>query len=195
MLATVICGPSGVGKGTLLGKLKEHFPNRFSSTISHTTRDPRPGEVDGRDYFFVSTEKFESMLKANEFFEVAKVHENYYGTSNDILIQISSRKQIALVEVDVHGADQIRKKGGLGENAKYLFITMPGGIEQLKERLKGRGTEKEADVEKRMKTAVKELEFLEQNPKFFDKVIVNDDLEKGCKEMYDTFMTWYPSLK
>jgi len=195
MLGIVVCGPSGVGKGTMLGKLKERFPNKFSSTVSHTTRQPRPGEVEGRDYFFVSTEKFESMLKANEFFEVAKVHDHYYGTSNDILVQISSRKQIILVEVDVHGANQIRKKPGLGENAKYLFITMPGGVDELKQRLKGRGTEKEEDVEKRMKTAVKELEFLEQNPKFFDKVVVNDDLDRSCKELYDTLLEWYPSLR
>ncbi|ETO11939.1 Guanylate kinase family protein [Reticulomyxa filosa] len=173
----VVCGPSGVGKGTLLKNLKERFPNDIRSTISHTTRQPRTGEVNGKEYHFISKEKFENMLNANEFLEHAQVHGEYYGTSNLSLFTIASNDQIALLEID------------------YVFITMSGGIEKLKDRLKGRGTETNEQVQRRMKTAEKELTFFQENPTFFDKVIINDDFEKSSQEFVETFTTWFPTLK
>ncbi|ETO26558.1 hypothetical protein RFI_10581 [Reticulomyxa filosa] len=203
-MPTVVCGPSGVGKGTLLTYLKQYYTNAFAVSVSHTTRQPRPGEVNGETYHFVSREQFEQGISRGEFVEYADVHGNWYGTSKQALRDVADRKKIALLEIDVQGAQNIKKLSGV--KAFYLFITMTGyfdnnkllpdcGIELLSPRLAGRGTETIEQVEKRMKTAEKELDFFANNRGFFDKVITNDDLKKSQQDITRIFAEWYPWIQ
>jgi len=187
----VICGPSAVGKGTILGILRERYPGMFGVAVSHTTRGPREGEIDGKHYHFVDRESFLAMKANGEFLEFADVHGKFYGTSKAAVNKVCERGGICILEIDVQGAKTIK---GTGVEAKFLFITTSGGIEELERRLRGRGTEKEDKIQKRLKTSRKELGFLKKNPEFFDKVLSNDILEKATEELRLTFTKWYPKL-
>ena len=186
----VICGPSGVGKGTLLNKVKEILPSTFGVAVSHTTRKPRPGDVDGIHYHFTTKEDFERGIANNEFIEYADVHGYYYGTSVAAINNVSKSNLICLLEIDFQGAQAILAHPQL--DAHQLFITCPGGVETLRERLQGRHTETAAQIDRRLKTATSELEFLEQNPDFFERVIVNDDLMTAVHQLTAQFKAWYP---
>ena len=189
----VVCGPSGVGKGTLLKKVKEALPNIFGVAVSHTTRKPRPGEVDGVAYNFTTREEFEKGIKNGDFVEYADVNGNYYGTSVKAIEDVQKKNLICILEIDVQGAKIIKDSGKL--TANYLFITCNGGLDTLKQRLKGRNTENEEQIKKRLNTAEKELKFLTENDKFFGCVISNDDLEQSATKLTNQFKTWYSWIK
>ncbi|GAB5369151.1 hypothetical protein AAMO2058_001381100 [Amorphochlora amoebiformis] len=200
----VICGPSAVGKGTLLGMLRKKYPDLFGVAVSHTTRAPRPGEVDGKHYHFPTKEEFTNMKEKGMFLEYANVHGKYYGTSKAAVAKVCEKGGICILEIDVQGANTIKKSMGVtcsekkaekksSLNAKFLFITTSGGIKELERRLRGRGTESEDKIQKRLKTSKKELAFLEANPKFFDKVLKNDDLDTAADELSKTFASWFPT--
>lgn len=191
LLPTVICGPSGVGKGTLLSNLKKRLPNTFSVSISHTTREMRDGEIDGKHYHFITREAFESSINKKEFLEYAIVHGNYYGTALTSVQTITKKDLICLLEIDVHGA-QLIKQSSMPCN--FLFITAQNLMQTLKERLVNRGTENIIEIEKRLKTAEIELDFLTNNPSFFDYVIINDDLDESSLQMIEVFTQWYPLI-
>ena len=172
----VVCGPSGVGKGTLINKLMAEFPDTFGFSVSHTTRAPRPGETNGVHYHFAEKKVMETSIANGEFLEYARVHENIYGTS---LAAVADQGKICILDIDVQGAEICKKAASL--NARFLFVAPPS-VEELEKRLRGRGTEKEESIAIRMANATKEMAKTEE-PGFFDLVIVNDDLEKAYAEM------------
>jgi guanylate kinase len=170
----VVSSPSGGGKGTLIQRVLKQVPN-LSYSVSYTTRAPRPGEVEGREYFFVTPVKFESMIAAGEFLEWARVHGNLYGTSrNQVCRDIGEGRDIML-EVDVQGAASVRK---LVADSVSIFI-LPPSIEILRQRLIARGTDSPEELELRLRNAPAELKHYEA----FDYVIINDEVERAAGQL------------
>ncbi|UHR02975.1 guanylate kinase [Peptoniphilus sp. GNH] len=166
----VLSGPSGSGKGTVSQALmKKNDDIVFSTSV--TTRTPRPGEVDGENYFFVDIEKFEDMAKNGELLEYAFVHTNYYGTPKDFVFNEIEKGEIVLVEIDVQGALQIKKNY---KDAIFIFL-IPPTIDELKQRLTNRGTETEEEINVRFANAFKELDFVGE----YDYFIINDKVEQA----------------
>ncbi|KAL2139240.1 hypothetical protein VTI28DRAFT_5472 [Corynascus sepedonium] len=174
----VISGPSGVGKGTLYKLLFQRHPDTFTLSVSHTTRSPRPGEQDGVDYHFVTKEAFLELKAQNGFLENAQFGDNFYGTSKATIEEQTAKGKIVVLDIEVEGVKQIRASGF---PARYVFIAPPSE-EELEKRLRGRGTEKEESIQKRLKQAKVELEY-SKVPGIHDRIIVNDDLEKAYKEL------------
>ena len=170
----VVSGPSGAGKGTLVSRVLEANPDIWLS-ISATTREPREGEVDGVHYRFMSIEEFERTIEEGGFIEWAQVHSNYYGTPLEPIEQHIDKGGIALLEIDVQGAFQVREKL---PQAKLVFIAPPS-LEELERRLRGRGTEAEEAIERRLANARGEMDAA----KDYDYRIVNDDLNEATKEL------------
>ena len=170
----VISGPSGTGKGTLVKRLMERIPDGWVS-VSATTRDPRPGEIDGVHYYFLNDKRFDDLIRAHGFLEWAEVHGGRYGTlKRKVLDKVARGKQVIL-EIDVKGAFQVRK---LVPEAVLIFIEPPS-LEELRRRLEGRGTEDAETIERRMKTAEWEL----SQKGAYDMQLVNDDLEAATDEL------------
>eukprot|EP00917_Polyrhabdina_sp_WS-2016_P024399 GHVP01052841.1.p1 GENE.GHVP01052841.1~~GHVP01052841.1.p1 ORF type:complete len:196 (+),score=48.53 GHVP01052841.1:442-1029(+) len=184
----VVGGPSGVGKGTLLGMLRKEFPKLVSYSISHTTRSPREGEIDGVDYHFVSDQKFQEMIGEIGFLEYASVHGSYYGTSWKALDTIvKNQGSIPLLEIDIQGAKQVQQNL-LSDRAKFIFI-MPPNFEELKNRLLKRATEDPEKIQRRLGTAKKELENYQEVK--WNSVLINDDLEKSYEELKNLVKEWF----
>ncbi|GKZ18484.1 guanylate kinase [Aspergillus brasiliensis] len=178
----IISGPSGVGKGTLIHKLITTHPNIFSLTISHTTRAPRANEIHGMDYFFVDDATFNALLSQGEFIEHATFSGHQYGTSRRAIADITDRGLIAVLDIDVQGVRQI-KSGSSAVEARCVFIKPPS-LEVLEERLRGRGTERDEDVRRRLERARREVEEVVQSEGgLYDRVIVNDDIERAFVEL------------
>jgi guanylate kinase len=171
----VITGPSGVGKGTLIEQLLERIPELELST-SATTREPRPGELDGRDYHFLSPEEFRRRLEADEFLEHASYSGNYYGTLRDEVEGRVQRCHSVVLEIEVQGARQVRD--ALGADAVLIFIAPPDEA-VLRERLEMRGTDSREDIEQRLRTAEVELAARSE----FPLEVVNDDLQKAASDL------------
>lgn len=170
----VVVGPSGVGKGTLLNRLMAEYPSDFGFSVSHTTRQPRPGEVDGVHYNFCDKADMEAAIARGEFIEYARVHSNMYGTSIKAVEAVQDSGKTCLLDIDVQGAELVKKTA---LNAKYVFVAPPS-FEELERRLRGRGTETEDKIQTRLKNAKGELAYMDK-PGFFDLVVVNDDLEQA----------------
>lgn len=153
----VVCGPSGVGKGTLLGRLLDEHPDDFGFSVSHTTRAPRQGEVDGTHYNFVDHATMEGMISRGEFIEYARVHKNIYGTSIAAVRAVSSTGKTCLLDIDVQGANSVKKTD---LNARFIFISPPS-FEVLEARLRGRGTETDEQVATRLANARTEMASLD----------------------------------
>lgn len=170
----VISGPSGAGKGTLVARLMELVPGAWLS-ISATTRQPREGEVDGVHYQFLTVNQFEDIIAQDGFIEWANVHSNYYGTPLAPIQEHREQGDTVFLEIDVQGAFQVREKI---PDAKLVFIAPPS-MEVLEQRLRGRGTDSEEVIVKRLANAAAELEAAER----YDHVIVNDDLEKATEDL------------
>jgi guanylate kinase len=170
----VVSSPSGGGKGTLIRRaLKEVAGLAYS--VSFTTRAPRPGEADGRDYHFVSPEKFMGMVGAGDFLEWAEVHGNLYGTSREQAARELAEGRDIILEIDVQGAANVRR---LGLRAVYVFI-LPPSFDVLRERLRKRGSEGHRDVELRLRNAAGEVAHYKE----FDYVIINDVLETAAGQL------------
>ncbi|KAK8146382.1 hypothetical protein G3M48_003174 [Beauveria asiatica] len=178
----VISGPSGVGKGTLFNLLLERHPDAFCLSVSHTTRTPRSGEEDGKDYHFVQMQDFEDLIAKDGFVEHAEFSGNRYGTSKMTIEEQTKKGRIVLLDIEMEGVKQIKNSSIA---ARYVFIAPPS-VQQLEQRLRGRGTETEASIQKRLAQANKELEY-SQTPGVHDLIIVNDDLETAYKEL-DAFI-------
>lgn len=164
----VLTGPSGVGKGTLMRSLLERHPELYYS-VSVTTRSPRPGEIDGKNYYFISRNKFEQLVAEGEFLEWAEFAGNYYGTPREgVLNQIRAGKTVVL-EIELEGARQIRASF---PSALSIFI-LPPSFEELEQRIRGRGQDSSEAIARRLQCAHKELKAAEE----FDIQIVNDDFE------------------
>lgn len=170
----IVSAPSGTGKTTLCKKLVSAVPNlRFS--VSYTTRPPRRGEVNNRDYTFVSSHEFKLMLEREEFVESAEIHGELYGTSKKRLEELTNSGIGVVLDIDTQGAMQLKKKWGEGV---YIFI-LPPSIELLRERLEKRMTDSREEIEKRLKNAVLEI----RNYHEYDYVIINDIFEKALREL------------
>ena len=165
----VISAPSGTGKTTILRQVIGHLP-RLSFSISHTTRPPRAGEVNGRDYYFIGQEEFLALRERGEFLEWAEVHGNFYGTGKSAVDRALAGGLDLILDIDVQGARQIR--AALGAKATFIFIAPPSARE-LEKRLSGRHTENEATIRLRLANARQEMAELDQ----YDYLIVNDRVE------------------
>lgn len=186
----VIAGPSGVGKGTLIKKLVECYPTHFGFCVSHTTRDPRPGESDGIDYYFLSREAMDAQIADGKFIEHATVHNNLYGTSLAAVNSVRAEGKICILDIEMPGVQNVKRTSLC---PKFLFIAPPS-MPLLEQRLRGRGTESEKDILKRLSAAQRELEYGTAAGNF-DRIIVNDDLESAFDELSETLRDWFPRLK
>ncbi|WP_323585880.1 guanylate kinase [Aliarcobacter butzleri] len=171
----IISGPSGCGKSTLLKEVYKNISDYYFS-ISTTTREPRVGEINGVDYFFVSKEEFEEDIKKGNFLEYAKVHDNYYGTSLKPIIQALNEGKLVIFDIDVQGHHLVRKK--MNDSVTSVFITTPS-LKVLEERLNNRNSDSLEVIEKRVKNAKKEIEFFDE----YDYFIVNENLESASNEL------------
>ena len=174
-IIVVLSSPSGAGKTTLVKKIAEE--NNFNISISHTTRKPRTNEVNGKDYFFVSEEEFENLIKNKEFIEYAKVFENYYGSSKKKVFENLKKGENVIFDIDWQGTEQIKKQQ-LSYKLVTLFILPPSKTE-LFNRLRNRDMKDKNIVEKRMKQFNDDIEHW----KNYDFVVINDNLEKCYKEI------------
>jgi guanylate kinase len=173
-LLLIVSSPSGAGKTTLCNRLRGEFPDlRFS--VSHTTRKPRPTEVDGREYHFVDTPTFEEMIRHGSFAEWARVHDSLYGTSFKEIEIARARSRGVLFDIDYQGARAI--KAAMPE-AIGVFI-LPPSLAELERRLRGRGTEDETATQRRLTNAKGEIEHYG----FFDYVIVNDEIQRAYERL------------
>ena len=168
----IVSAPSGAGKSSLINALLTRFnlDDKLRLSVSHTTRDPRPGEEDHISYHFVTTEEFEALIARNAFYEYAKVFDNYYGTSREIVESWLNEGKDVFLDIDWQGARQIRK---ITPEAKGIFI-VPPSLEELNRRLVTRATDSKEVIEKRMSKAVNEISHFND----YDYVLVYDDFEE-----------------
>lgn len=171
----ILSGPSGCGKSTLLKNVYKDITDYYFS-ISTTTREPRVGEKDGVDYFFVTKEDFEEDIKNGQFLEWAEVHGNYYGTSLKPINKALTKGKLIIFDIDVQGHEIVRKK--LGDIVTSVFITTPT-LQILEQRLNDRNTDSYAVITKRLDNARLEIKSFQK----YDYFIVNDDLDKASKEL------------
>ena len=170
----VVSSPSGGGKGTLIQRVLKKVPN-LSYSVSFTTRAPRSGEVDGREYFFITREKFEEMVEANEFLEWAHVHGKLYGTARQQVVSEVSAGRDIILEVDVQGAASVRE---LIPDSVSIFI-LPPSFEVLKRRLQARGTDSPEELDLRLRNAPTEL----KDYSAFEYLIINDEADRAAEQM------------
>ena len=176
----VLAAPSGAGKTTLAHKLLAREPGlKFS--ISYTTRPPRETEVPGEDYFFVSGDEFGAMRANDAFLECAEVFDHWYGTSQEYIQSLLDRGRSVLLEIDWQGAAQVRSRR---PDAVFVFI-MPPSRDELERRLRGRRTDSEAVIQRRLRQALSDMAHWSE----FDYVIINDDLDKAAAELADIVST------
>lgn len=194
----VVCGPSGVGKGTLIGRIMQIFPQGFGFSVSHTTRQPRPGEEDGIHYHFTTVETMREEIAAGAFIEHAEVHGNFYGTSKAAVDSVAGVGKICILDIDVQGVKSVKESS---LDPHYLFIAPPKALESkeeslglLEERLRGRGTETEEKIQKRMANAAVEMDY-GLAPGNMERTIVNDNLDAALDEFRAQLLGWYPHLE
>lgn len=174
-ILVVVSGFSGVGKGTLMKLLTERY-GQYSLSISATTREPRDGEEDGREYFFRTKEEFEQLIAADRFVEYACYCGNYYGTPKEYVEDQIEQGRDVILEIELQGALKVKEKY---PEALLLFV-IPPDAETLAARLRGRGTESEEVIRKRLARAAEESEGIEE----YDYIVVNDDLDQSVETMH-----------
>ena len=181
----VLCGPAGVGKGTVLGRVREQHPQIWLS-VSATTRKPRPGEVDGVNYSFMTEQEFLAKEDAGEFLETADVFGlAHYGTPVKPVVEHLEQNIPVILEIDIQGARSVKQRAGeLGLDVMTVFIAPPS-FEELERRLVGRGTETPEQQAKRLETAKIELAAEPE----FDKVIVNNVVDDAANELWNLIAT------
>ena len=179
-LLVVYSGFSGVGKGTIMKEMLKREES-FRLSVSATTRAPRPGEVDGREYYFITKEKFLKMIDNDEFLEYAQYADNYYGTPKKAVDDMLNEGYNVFLEIEVQGGLQIMEKC---PDCLSIFI-VPPSLEVLEQRLRGRGTETEEVIEKRMKAALVEQEYTSR----YDFVVENDIVEKTVDDIINIVKT------
>ena len=173
----VVSGFSGSGKGTLMKELLARYPDTYALSVSATTRAPREGEADGREYFFVSKDEFEKMIAKGELIEYARYVENYYGTPREYVEKMLDEGKDVILEIEIQGALKVKKAF---PDTLLLFVTPPNATE-LKKRLVGRGTETLEIIKSRLDRACEEAEGMNS----YDYLIVNDDLNACVEKMHE----------
>lgn len=171
---TVISGFSGAGKGTVVKQLLEKYD--YGLSISATTRSPREGEQDGREYFFKTKEEFERMIAEHQLIEYARYVGNYYGTPKEYVVQQLEQGKDVILEIEMQGALHVRE---ILPEANLIFLTPPA-VDVLENRLRGRGTETEEVIRNRMARAKEECSYMEQ----YDYIVVNDDLDECVENVH-----------
>lgn len=171
----VVSGFSGAGKGTIMKALLERYDN-YALSISATTRNPRPGEEEGKAYFFKTTEEFEKMIAKDDLIEYAMYVGNYYGTPKAYVEEQLRAGKDVILEIEIQGALKVKEKF---PNTLLLFVTPPSA-EELRKRLEGRETETQEVIDGRMKRAIEEAEYMDQ----YDYLVVNDELDVCVEEMH-----------
>ena len=173
-ILVVVSGFSGSGKGTLMKKLLSEY-DEYALSVSATTRAPRTGEVEGREYFFKSKEDFEKLIENDELIEYASFCNNYYGTPRDYVLEQRKNGKNVILEIEVQGALKVKEKY---PDTMLIFVTPPDAC-TLKNRLISRGTECEKDIKARLKQATLEAACMNK----YDYILINDDLEKAAGEL------------
>ncbi len=171
---TVISGFSGAGKGTIVKKLAKKYD--YGLSISATSREPREGEVHGREYFFLTREEFQCMIENGQLIEWTEYVGNYYGTPREYVESQLAKGKDVILEIEIEGAINVKR---LFEDVLLLFITPPTA-EELKKRLLGRGTEAEGVIKRRLARAYEEADFMDR----YDYIIVNDQLDKCVEDVH-----------
>lgn len=172
----VVSGFSGAGKGTIMKELTGRY-DRYALSVSATTRDPRPGEVNGREYFFVSNEEFEKLIAEDGLIEHAGYVDHYYGTPRKFVEDKLKEGKDVILEIEIQGALQIKKQY---KDAVLLFV-MPPSARELKKRLTGRGTESSQVIDERLKRAREEAVGIEN----YDYIVINDDLDECVTRVHE----------
>lgn len=172
-LLIVLSGPSGAGKGTICSRLRADMPN-LTYSVSMTTRQPRVGEVEGVNYFFREKEEFERLLKEDAFLEYAQVYDNYYGTPKEHVMDLLNEGKSVLLEIDIQGAMQVKERYS---DAIFIYI-VPPSLTELSARLRGRATDSEEVIDKRLSLACSELALAHR----YDYIVVNDDLDEATEK-------------
>ena len=175
-LVFIISGPSGAGKSTLIHRVMSKDP-RLAFSISHTTRSPRPGEKDGRDYYFVSRDVFEKLISKDAFLEWAEVYGELYGTSRGEIERLERLGKDAILDIDVQGARQVMERLDRGRWTS-IFI-LPPDLRALEQRLIARGKDPKDQIARRLKIAEQEIAYAE----LYDYRIVNDDLDRASRNL------------
>ena len=170
----VVSGPSGAGKGTICSMLREQLPD-LGYSVSVTTRQPRTGEVDGVNYFFKTVDEVKEMIAKEELLEYAEVYGNYYGTPRDYVMQQLESGKDVLLEIDIQGALQVKKRFPEGV---FVFI-VPPSLDELSTRIYKRGTDSEDVIKRRLASAASELTYAAE----YDYIIVNDIAEKAADKV------------
>ncbi|XP_028156222.1 guanylate kinase isoform X2 [Ostrinia nubilalis] len=174
----VLCGPSGSGKSTLLKRLLKEFPDKFGFSVSHTTRNPRPGEKDGVHYHFTNKNDMIAAVERGEFIETATFSGNMYGTSKRAVDDVRRTGKICVLDIEIEGVKQVKQT----DLDPLLVFVMPPSIEELERRLRARNTENEETLRKRLDTAIREIEF-GKLPNNFHIIIMNDNLDKAYSDL------------
>ena len=174
-LLFIVSGFSGAGKGTIMKELLRRYDN-YALSVSATTRKPRPGEEHGKDYFFISREEFEEMIRNDELIAYAMYGENYYGTPKKYVEEMMAAGKDVILEIEVQGAQKVKEKM---PETERIFVTPPCA-EELRRRLLGRGSESEEEIERRLSRAVDEAPYMPQ----YDYILVNDDLDRAVEELH-----------
>lgn len=175
-ILVVVSGPAGVGKGTVVSQVRKRNQDVVFS-VSATSREPRPGEIDGKNYYFISRTRFEEMIENNDLLEWVEYCGNYYGTPKAYVESEMSKGHIVLLEIEVEGAGNIKRQF---PGCVSIFITPPT-LEELRNRIIKRGTESPNVIEERMKRAEKELEQINE----YDYIIINDTVEESTEKFLE----------
>ena len=187
--ALLVCGPSGVGKGTLIARLLEEFPNKFGFSCSHTTRKPREGEINGVHYHYVEKAEMLQDIDDGKFLEFAHVSSNIYGTSFDSVRKVIEQEQKSCVlDIDMQGAEQVHQDGSISKVGVFI---LPPSFEVLEGRLRGRGTETEEAIKIRLETAKREIDFGESDKEIFEHKLINEDLEECYRKFKEIALLAY----
>jgi len=174
----VLSGPSGAGKSTLMKRLMKEHEGVFGFSVSHTTRNPRPGEEDGKDYHYTTKEAMQEGIARGDFIENAEFSGNMYGTSKSAIEDVIAKNIICILDVDIQGVKKIKET-----DLDPIYISIqPPSMEVLEKRLRDRQTETEESLQKRLEAARIDME-LSKEPGVFDMVIINDDLDKAYEEL------------
>ena len=177
----VLSGLSGAGKGTIVKRLLEKYPDDYVLSISATTRKPREGEVDGREYFFKSKEEFKKMIENDQFLEWANYVDNFYGTPKEWVLDQMQHNKTVILEIEIQGGFQIKE---MMPEAVLVFV-LPPDMEELERRLRGRGTETEEQIQNRLKRAQEEILFVDR----YDYSLVNKTVENSVDLLHNIILT------
>lgn len=180
----------GVGKGTLIEMLKQRCPETFGFSVSHTTRKPREGEVNGVHYNFVTTEEMNAAIDEGKLIEYAHVHTNIYGTSFEAVHTVQKTGRICILDIDTQGVRSLKNSSMM---CHYLFIAPPSP-QELESRLRERGTEAEDKIQVRLKNSTAEIEY-GMEPGNFDAVVVNHVKDETYDEILNYLIHWYPTVR